>query len=195
MAAVRATAAVLAAAALALPAAGCGGSPAPRVAQVASTATARSSTASAPSAQVNRAVGFAECMRSSGVPSFPDPNGSGGIPKESLQQLGISSSRYQAAQRACRHLLPNGGRPPDQAQRQRVIAIAVMFARCVRSHGVPGFPDPGSDGRIPDPSTVGIDQGSPRFRAANQACGRYRPPYMPSNAAYESWARTHTSGP
>jgi hypothetical protein len=165
------------------------------VAQVGTTATESGSTASAPSAQVNRAVGFAECMRSGGVPSFPDPSSSGGIPKESLQRLGISSSRFQAAQRACRHLLPNGGRPPDQAQQQRVIATAVKFARCVRSHGVPGFPDPGSDGRIPDPATVGIDQGSPRFRAANQACGRYRPPYMPSNVAYESWARTHTSGP
>jgi hypothetical protein len=165
------------------------------VAEVGSTATESGTTAPAASAPLNRAVGFAECMRSSGVPSFPDPNSSGGIPKESLQQLGVSSARFQAAQTACRHLLPNGGRPPDQAEQRRVIATAVRFARCVRSHGVPGFPDPGSDGRIPDPATVGIDQGSPEFRAANQACGRYRPPYMPSNAAYESWARTHTSGP
>jgi hypothetical protein len=194
MAALGTTAAVVATAGLALVAAACGGSPGARVAQVGSSGTGSSSTSSAASAPVSRAVGFSECMRSSGVPTFPDPNSSGGIPKESLQQLGISSSRYQAAQRACRHLLPNGGRPPDQAQQQRVIALAVTFARCVRSHGVPGFPDPGSDGRIPDPSTVGIDQGSPKFRAANQACGKYRPPYMPSNSAYDSWARTHPSG-
>jgi hypothetical protein len=62
----------------------------------------------------------------------------------------------------------------------------------VRSHGVPNFPDPGSDGRIPDPATAGVDQGSPKFQAANQACGKYRPPYVPSNSAYNSWARTHT---
>jgi hypothetical protein len=61
----------------------------------------------------------------------------------------------------------------------------------VRGHGVPNFPDPGSDGRIPDPATVGIDQASPKFEAANDACSRYRPPYFPSNAAYQTWARQH----
>ena len=44
---------------------------------------------------------------------------------------------------------------------------------------------------IPDPASVGIDQGAPKFQAANQACGKYRPPYMPSNAAYNAYARTH----
>jgi hypothetical protein len=61
----------------------------------------------------------------------------------------------------------------------------------MRRHGVPNLPDPGSDGRIPDPATVGINQGSPKFKAANQACGKYRPPYMPSNSAYDAYARTH----
>jgi hypothetical protein len=132
-------------------------------------------------------------MRSHGVASFPDPDGSGPPPKKSLQQLGVSNSQFQSAQLSCRHLLPNGGRPPSQAERQRVKAESLQFAQCVRAHGVPNMPDPGSDGRIPDPATVGIDQGSPRFEAANRACGRYRPPYLPSNSAYNTWARTHTS--
>jgi hypothetical protein len=183
---------------LALFGAGCGGSAGSRVAQLGATtgpSGGASSAGSAASAQLHGAVAFSGCMRSRGVPGFLDPNRSGAIPKESLQQLGVSAARFHAAQSACRHLLPNRGRPPDQAERQREIATAVMFARCVRSHGVPNFPDPGADGRIPDPATLGIDQGSPAFRAANQACGTYRPPYMPSNAAYETWARTHTSGP
>ena len=54
-------------------------------------------------------------------------------------------------------------------------------AQCMHAHGV-ALPDPGSDGRIPDPSTVGLNQGSSPFESANQACGKYRPPYMPSNA-------------
>jgi hypothetical protein len=130
-------------------------------------------------------------MRVNGVSNYPDPNASGQLVKKSLQQLGISGSRFQAAARACRHLLPSGGRPPSEAQQERVKEQALRFARCVRAHGVPNFPDPGGDGRIPDPGTVGIDQGSPKFEAANTACGMYRPPYMPSNAAYNSWARTH----
>jgi hypothetical protein len=135
--------------------------------------------------------GFSQCMRSNGVPNFPDPDTTGAIPKESLQQLGVSSNRFASAQSACRHLLPNGGRGPTAAQVAQGRALSLAFSQCVRRHGVPNFPDPDSTGRIPDPATVGIDQGSPKFEAANRACGKYRPPYMPSNAAYNAYARTH----
>ncbi len=132
-------------------------------------------------------------MRSNAVPNWPDPNGSGVFDKSklTLRQLGVSSSRLQAAQRACAQLLPNGGRGPNPAQVQQIKAQGLEFAQCMRSHGVPNFPDPGSDGRIPDPASVGLDQGSPKFQAGNQACRKYRPPYMPSNAAYNAYVRTH----
>lgn len=192
----RIAAATVAAAGLALLAAACGGSPGGHVAQLGSTATqtsASSSDASAASARQNGAVAFARCMRSHRVPNWPDPNSSGVFDKSklTLQPLGVSSSRLQAAQSACNHLLPNGGSGPNPAQVQQMRAQGLMFSRCVRSHGVPSFPDPGSDGRIPDPASVGIDQGSPKFQAANQACRKYRPPYIPSNAAYDAYARTH----
>jgi hypothetical protein len=157
-------------------AAGCGGSPGEHA------------------AQQTGWLDFSRCMRTHGVARYPDPHGSGAPPKKSLEELGVDGTRFQRAQEACRRLLPNGGRPPDQAARQRVSAEALQFSRCVRGHGVAHFPDPGSDGRIPDPAGVGIDQGSPRFEAANRACARYRPPYMPSNAAYNAWARTHANG-
>jgi hypothetical protein len=178
----RVVAAVIVAAGLALLAAACGGSPASRAVTA--------------SAQQNDAVAYARCMRSHGVPNWPDPNSGGVFDKSKLtsQQLGAGESKIQAAQSACRHLLPNGGRPPNQAQREQIKAQGLQFARCVRAHGVPRFPDPRGDGRIPDPATVGIDQGSPKFEAANQACGRYRPPYIPSNAAFNAYARTRTSG-
>jgi len=168
-------AALIAAAGLALLAAACGGSPA------------------TDAARQNSPVAFASCMRSHGVPNWPDPNGSGAFDKSKLtaQQLGASISRVQAAQGACQHLLPNGGSRPSPAQVQLVKAEGLAISRCVRSHGVPNFPDPASDGRIPDPASVGIDQGSPKFQAANQACRKDRPPYMPSNAAYNAYARTH----
>jgi len=182
-------AAIVVAAGLALLAVGCGGSPGSHVAQLGSTMT-RTSTSSANAPQANGAVAFARCMRSNGVLNYPDPTSSG-LVKESLQQLGVSSSRFQAAQNACLHLLPNGGSGPSPARVQLVKAVSLAFSRCVRSHGVPNFPDPDSTGRIPDPASVGIDQGSPKFEAANQACRRFRPPYMPSNAAYNAYARTH----
>ncbi len=115
-----------------------------------------------------------------GVTNYPDPNSSGVIPKESSQELGVTQFEVPVGSaRWCQHLLPNGGNGPNQAQLQRVKAQGLRFAQCMRTHGV-ALPDPGSDGRIPDPATVGINQGSPQFEAANQACGKYRPPDMPS---------------
>ena len=128
-------------------------------------------------------------MRVNGVPNFPEPSNSGAIPKESTQQLGVSDAEFQSAEHACQHLLPNGGNGPDQAELAYVKSLGLKFAHCMRVHGV-ALPDPGSDGRIPDPATVGINQGSPKFQSANQACGKYRPPYMPSNAEYNAYART-----
>ncbi|HZO49328.1 MAG TPA: hypothetical protein VFB26_04200, partial [Gaiellaceae bacterium] len=159
--ALRITAATTATAGLVLSATACGGSPA------------------APGgggSSHDRALAYAGCLRRSGVPNWPDPTSSGAFDKTKLtpQQLGASASRISAAETACRGLSPNGGRTPDQAQRARVAAQARSFSRCVRAHGVPGFPDPGSDGRIPDPATVGVDQGSPRFQSANRACATDR---------------------
>lgn len=184
--------AILATAALALVASACGGSPGNAVAQLRSTTT-QSSSPSSTSARADGAVAFARCMRSNGVPNWPDPNSSGVFDKSKLtsQQLGASTSKVQAAQGACSHDLPNGGSGPTAAQLQQTKAQALRYSQCVRAHGVPSFPDPDSTGRIPDPVSVGIDQGSPKFRAANQACGRYRPPYMPSNSAYDAYVRTH----
>jgi hypothetical protein len=190
----RALGAIIVAAGLAVLTAACGGSPASDVARLGSTTTqsSSSSSASATSARQNGAVAYAGCMRSNGVPNWPDPNSSGVFDKSKLtsQQLGASNSRLETAQRACNHLLPNGGNGPNPAQMRQIRAQGLRFSGCVRSHGVPNFPDPDSSGRIPDPASVGIDQGSPKFQAANQACRRYRPPYIPSNAAYDAYART-----
>jgi hypothetical protein len=110
------------------------------------------------SANSPSAVAFARCVRSHGIPDFPDPDSSGQVPKETAQQLGVSSSQLQAAQRACQHLYPgNGGAISasleqceqtgdcPQAMVQRVLNGMRMMALCMRSHGVPGWPDPTVD--------------------------------------------------
>lgn len=175
----------LAVAALLILPAACGGSP--------SAAGGTTSTASTAGRSLNSpsAVSFSRCMRSNGVPNYPDPGSNGALPKKGPQQLGVSDSRYQTATQACRHLLPNGG-TPTQAELQEVRVKGLEFSQCMRRHGIP-LPDPDSSGRIPDPATVGIDQGSPRFEAANRACARVRPSYMPSNAAYNAYARSQGS--
>jgi hypothetical protein len=97
-------------------------------------------------------------MRSQGVPNYPDPDSSGQLPKTDAQLLGVSTSQYQAARQACRHLLPTGGslqQQEDQCMQnsdcppalvQQMMTADMKLARCMRSHGVPNFPDPTNSG-------------------------------------------------
>jgi hypothetical protein len=118
------------------------------------------------------AVGYSRCVRSHGVPNFPDPDSSGQIPKETAQQLGVSDSVLQAAQRACQDLWPY--RAPTQAQQRQELTDDVKFAQCMRSHGVPNFPDPtNSGGRVEfviSLSRNGFDPHSPQILAKAHEC-------------------------
>lgn len=103
-------------------------------------------------ASVSPGLAYARCMRAHGVPDWPDP-GSSGIEPASTKQIAASSPRFPAAQAACVHLLPNGGQQ-TQAQILADQRNAVRFAGCMRSHGVPNWPDP----------TIRPD-GAPQFNA------------------------------
>jgi len=105
--AARTAAAITAMAALAMLAAACGGNPS-------STGSSGSSNAGR-SANSQVGINYANCMRSHGVPKYPDPSSSNelanGLPKVSLQQLEVSSSQYQAAQNACFRTTASRPRP------------------------------------------------------------------------------------
>ena len=133
---------ITAAVGLALLAAGCAGSPSSHVAQIGTTATQSSTSSNSPaaSARQNGGLAFSGCMRSHGVSQFPDPDSSGAIPKITMQQLGVSSSRFQAAQSGCAHLLRS-----TNTQVQQTRNGMLDFARCLRSHGVRNWPDPTTD--------------------------------------------------
>ena len=172
--AARAAAAIIATAALALLTAACGGSPS-------STGPGGSSNAGGP-ANSQIGINYANCMRSHGVPKYPDPDSSNelanGLPKVSLQQLEVSSSQYQAAQSDCAHLLPNGGQM-TQVQSQKDLNAMLRFARCMRSHGVPNWPDPtyGSAGWGFNLVHVhGFDPNSTQIDHKMDVCDRVLPP-------------------
>jgi hypothetical protein len=122
-------------------------------------------------------VGYSACVRSHGVPDFPDPDSNGQIPKTSAQQLGVSSSQLQAALTACRPLLPSSSQagPPAQAELRQAWSATRNFAWCMRSHGVSNWPDPTSDpAHHPERPTfnlpVGIDQNSPQITTKISEC-------------------------
>ena len=130
----RTAAGIIAATGLALLTAACGGSP---------SSTGSGGSSDAGGAANQREVAFSHCMRSHGVPNFPDPSSSGGVPKETAQQLGVSNSQLQAALTACQHLLPNTGNIDDNpAALHQWWSQMLHFARCMHSRGVPNWPDP-----------------------------------------------------
>jgi hypothetical protein len=152
---------------LSLLAAGCGGGSSPRVASVASSTTTTT-------AQTGL-VAFAGCMRSHGVPTFPDPDSTGGIPKTQVVAAAQANrSKFNAAQAACGRLLPGGSLGPSQTPQQQAarLADALSFARCMRSHGVARFPDPTPQGHLTVEmvQAAGIDVHSPAVLHVVQTC-------------------------
>ena len=166
----RRQAAVLAAvAAMALLTAACGGS---------SATGANSSPSTGASTLHQEELAVAQCMRAHGVPGFPDPPASGDRPHTSPDSLGVSSTVYQTALNACRHLAPDAA-PPSLAQRQQMLGKVLQFARCMRSHGVPDFPDPDSVGLRVDPSMTQL----PQYQRAYGACSSLLPRNAPVKGA------------
>jgi hypothetical protein len=153
----RTAASVIGAAGLGLLVGGCGG--------------AGSSSASTASARVSGALAFSDCMRSHGVPTFPDPDNGGQIPKNEVIPL-ASSPQFRVATSVCNHLLPNTNAPTvTHAEVQAALSGMVKFAGCMRSHGVQNWPDPTVDRSHPgDPRPVFdlhsiVDPTTPRISA------------------------------
>jgi hypothetical protein len=175
-------AAVLAVAALAWAAAACSGSP---------SAASPGGSSNAAVAASSPAVGYSHCMRAHGVPNFPDPGSGGSLPKGTAQQFGVSSAQLQAAELACQHVLPASGDlltaaslqqcylthvcPP--ALVQQALSAGRKFAQCMRSHGVPNWPDPTIEaGGGPPQFYIRVSRPpSPTVGAAIGACERLQP--------------------
>jgi hypothetical protein len=120
-----------------------------------------------------QALDYLHCLRANGVNSELTPVGA--VPN-------LLSPAVRAAAKACAKLKPVGvqlGLPPAPTPGE--LRAALAFARCMRGHGVPQFPDPlRTDG--PD-ADLSVGRGeffslnsptelqSPAFRRAANACG------------------------
>jgi hypothetical protein len=147
---------VIAAAAVSLLAGGCGGGASP---------TAATTAQSGP-------LAYSHCMHSHGVAGFPDPDSSGEIPKNEVVALDPGSPQFQAAQRACARIQPNGGQGQSSAQGPARTAAMLAFAHCIRSRGFPNFPDPTSSGQLTHQmlANAGINLHQPAVVPAADAC-------------------------
>jgi len=115
-------------------------------------------------------------MRSHGVANFPDPkvstNGN-----EVKVAIGVNPSitgnpKFKSAQQACGKLLPGGG--PGEGSNHQITPSEqgryLKAAACIRSHGVPNFPDPTFSGGGVHIEHQGLNESSPAFKAAVHAC-------------------------
>lgn len=179
----RLTIAAVAAACAALVTTGCSkGSAGLGVAQLkTSAASAAASSGAAPAASSSSPpkgeaglLAYSQCMRAHGVPDFPDPVGNGlQIKAGPGSDLDANSPQMVAAQKACKSLQPGGegGGKASAAQE----AEALKYSACMRSHGVPNFPDPiFSNGDI-QLKVTNVDPNSPQFVAAQKACQSLQP--------------------
>ena len=119
------------------------------------------------------ALAYAGCMRSHGDPSFPGPELVNTAHEHGItigQGVDQSSAQYVSANKTCKHLLPNNGNGPTQGQLQRMMAQALKYTDCMRSHGVPNFPDPKESQRghfdwraRPRPELTAVPSGAKRL--------------------------------
>jgi hypothetical protein len=124
---------------------------------------------------------LSQCMRSHGVPNFPDPTaGPGGEGMSVVRSPGsstltvegipFSGPAFQSAMKTCKFFGRRRGRPQVSETKK---LIQLHFAQCMRKHGVPNFPDPTfpSSGGIITPDVPGLNLNSPAVNQAVAACG------------------------
>jgi hypothetical protein len=136
--------------------------------------------AAATSSGYTQRLKFADCMRSHGVPNFPDPSPNGPTRIGPNSGINPQAPAFQSAQKACGELAPGGGGPPSMSESEKLAALA--FAKCMRTHGQPDFPDP----TLSAPSGAhlvlalrgmvfaigpGVSPQSPAFARSAAACG------------------------
>ncbi|MEV4144761.1 hypothetical protein AB0J40_13900 [Amycolatopsis sp. NPDC049691] len=111
---------------------------------------------------------FAKCMREHGV-DMPDPKPAGDGKGMAITLGGDAkdSGKLEAAQNACKHLMPNGGemKPPSAEELDKMR----KDAKCMRDHGI-DMPDPDPSGK--GTMRIGGPGDDPKkFEDAAKACG------------------------
>jgi len=144
-----------------------------------SAATSATSVASNGSDSTSSPLAFSKCMRANGVPNFPDLRSNGirivGGTGQTLSVNGVSvnAPAFLTARQTCEQYMPHASASQAQSAQQRQRGL--QFARCMRSHGVPNFPDPKVITTNPDGNQgvylPGINPHSPAFQAGAKACG------------------------
>ena len=108
------------------------------------------------------ALGFSKCMRAHGVSNFPDPASNGQA--ATSDHVNKRSPAFQTAARACHPQATAMADLKPKTSRAREL----REAECMRTHGVPNFPDPLPGGGYD--YTGSLNPNSPAFQRASNEC-------------------------
>ena len=166
-------------------AAACGRGATPTVAHLGSTTTTTAAPSVAGGPPPNKyaaLVRFAACMHDHGVPSFPTPVQNGGARSVGISPAISGTRAFRAAQSACQYLLPVAPTPPTITAADQNDYLKAT--RCMRAHGITGFPDPvfsGPNG-VHFPIPPGMHTTSPPVLRAEAICRKLIPAGLPYNS-------------
>jgi hypothetical protein len=124
-------------------------------------------------------VAFSKCMRANGVQDFPDLSSDrmlieGSGQTMSVNGIPVNAPAFEAARQTCEKYMPHTTAPATAAQSAQATRRGLEFAKCMRSHGVPNFPDPKVVSRSGGSERVylpGVNPQSPAVQMAAKACG------------------------
>ena len=119
---------------------------------------------------------YAHCVRSHGYPNFPDPrvNSHGGASFGNSTQTKSIGRRVQGACGSILNRLPAAVRGGTTSITPAQLHQEVLFAGCMRRHGLPDWPDPRSDGTFQLAGTPYASMGKTGpVLTAIQACQAY----------------------
>ena len=157
--------------AVALTAAGCGGS-------------SSNASGSSASAQDTARIKLTQCLRDHGL-NVPDNPGQGGGGGAGLRNA--DPAKLRTAMQACQKYQQAAFGNISPAQRQEFRDAFTKFAACMRQHGV-NVPDPGTGTGGPGAGAGGggirnrLDQNDPKVKAAMTACRSNLPNRGPGGA-------------
>jgi hypothetical protein len=136
------------------------------------------------------ALRYIACMRTHGEPNMPEPTFRGNhvtININASSSVNPNSPQFTAASKACKHLLPNGGVSKGNTITTADQADYLKAAGCMRSHGIPNFPDPTfQDNSVAFNSRTPIDTSSPQFKRALATCEKLIPAGLPYSSPSDS---------
>ncbi|MCP2322168.1 hypothetical protein HDA40_000675 [Hamadaea flava] len=119
---------------------------------------------------------YAQCVRDHGIPNFPDPTISdGNVSYAGGDSIKTAVAAHPEAIAACKSIQDRlsqvGGK--NWRPTARDLQKLVEFAKCIREHGVPEWPDPDADGRFTVSAKLEDENPETRIYPAHAACKGY----------------------